>query len=117
MTRSTTPTGPGAGGTTRNPAISGSGTGMGAGNAAGPGAAGGVQAGTINHAAQGANSGDAAHPGLGSGMAVPGQGNRMGDAATAGAPGMGEKPLGIGGAPIEPYELPYKVVAPPDKGR
>ncbi|UGB37104.1 hypothetical protein [Frateuria soli] len=117
MSRSTTPTGPGAGKTTSNPAISGSGTGMGAGNAAGPGVAGGVQAGTVNHATQGVSTGDTTDPSLGSGMAVPGQGNRMGDAATGGAPGMGEKPLGIGGAPIEPHELPYKVIAPPNTVR
>lgn len=99
--------------TTRNPAISGTGSGMGAGSAAGPG--GGVQAGTVNDAAQGA--GRAADPSLGSGMALPESGNRMGDAATAGVPGMADRPLGIGAAPIEPFELPYKLVIPPRAGR
>jgi len=117
MPRSTTPAGPGPAKTTGNPAISGVGTGMGAGNATGPGVVGGVQAGTVNDAAQGASTGDAADPSLGSGMAVSEQGNRMGDAATAGAPGMGDKPLGIGGAPIESHELPYKVVIPPSERR
>ncbi|HET6807047.1 MAG TPA: hypothetical protein VFH59_16550 [Frateuria sp.] len=118
MSRSTTtPTGPGPGTTTGNPAISGTGSGMGTGDVAGPGAVGGVQAGTVNAAAQGAPGGDAADPSLGSAMALPEQGNRMGDAATAGAPGMAEKPMGVGGAPIEPFELPYKVITPPNPGR
>jgi hypothetical protein len=108
MSRSTPPSGPGQGKTTSNPAISGAGTGMGAGNASGPDVVGGVQAGTVNDAAQGGSTGDAADPSLGSGMVVPERGNRMGDAATAGAPGMDEKPLGIGGAPIEPDDPSYK---------
>ena len=117
MSRSTVPTGPGQGKTTSNPAISGVGTGMGAGNAPGADVVGGVQAGTINDAAQGAESGDAANPSLGGGKVVPGQGNRMGDAATAGAPGMREKSLGIGAVPIEPFELPYTVIIPPNARR
>jgi hypothetical protein len=85
---------------------------MGAGPAAGPGVA-GVQAGTVNDAAQGASTGKAADPSLGSGMALSEQGNRMGDAATAGPPGMADRPPGTGAAPIEPFELPYKVVTSP----
>jgi hypothetical protein len=115
MSRSTTPADPGT--TTSNPAISGIGTGMGAGNATGPDVIGGVQAGTVNDAAQGASTGDAADPSLGSGMVVPGQGNRMGDAATGGAPGMETARQGIGAAPLEPSGLPYKVITPPGEGR
>jgi hypothetical protein len=89
---------------------------MGAGSASGPGAIGGVQAGTVNDAAQGTHSG-AADPSLGSGMVVPEQGNRMGGAATGGAPGIGGGSLGIGAAPLEPFELPYKVIIPPGPGR
>ena len=117
MTRSTTPTGPGPDQTTTTPAISGVVTVMGAGKAAGPGVVGGVQAGTVTAAAQGASPGDTAAPSQGSGLAVPGQGHRKGAAATAGPSGMGEKPLGIGGAPIEPFGLPYKVIGPPDTER
>jgi len=117
MTRSTTPSGPGPGPgtTTSNPAISGVGSGMGAGNAAGP--PGGVQAGTVNNAAQGSSTGDAADPSLGSGMVVPGQGDRMGDAATAGASGMADRSKDVGAVPIEPFALPYKVTTPPNDGR
>ena len=115
MPRSTTSTGPDT--TTGNPAISGVGTGMGAGNAASPGGVGGVQAGTVNEAAQGASTGDAPDPSLGSGMSTPQEGNRMGDAATAGTPGMGNEPPGTGAAPIEPFGLPYTVTTPPNQGR
>jgi hypothetical protein len=115
MSRSTTPTSPGQ--TTGNPAISGTGSGMGAGDAASPGMVGGVQAGTVNAAAQGAGTGDAADPSLGSGMVVPEQGNRMGDAATGGAPGMENAPPNTGAAPLEPFELPYRVTTPPNRGR
>lgn len=117
MTRSTTPTGPGPGKTTGNPATSGAGSGMGTGNAASPGMVGGVQAGTVNAAAQGTGTGAAADPSLGSGMAIPEQGNRMGDAATGGAPGMQSAPPGTGAAPLEPFELPYRVTTPPNQGR
>ncbi|HEV2539720.1 MAG TPA: hypothetical protein VGU03_08425 [Frateuria sp.] len=106
MPPSSTPTGSH---TTGNPAVSGMGSGMGAGDAAGPGV-GGVQAGTVNDAARGSRSGDAGDPSLGSGAAVPEPGNRMGDAATAGALGAA---TGMD-APIEPFELPYKVVMPPN---
>lgn len=115
MPNSSTPTGSA---TTGNPAISGTGSGMGAGNAAGPGVVDGVQAGTVNDAAQGARQGSARDPSLGSGMVVPEQGNRMGAAATGGAPGMADPALGIGAAPIEPFEMPYKVIEPPtNQGR
>jgi hypothetical protein len=116
MPTSSTPAGPGPA-TTGNPAISGSGTGMGAGQAAGPDAVGGVQAGAVNDAAQGSRAGNAGDPSLGSGMVVPESGNRMGDAATAGAAGMEAMPLGVGAAPVEPFELPYKIITPPNEGR
>ena len=104
MPRSTTPTdvAPSA---SANPAISGSGSGMGAGGAAGPGPVGGVQSGTIN--AQGERTGAAPDPSLGSGMAVPGRGDRMGDAATGGA----------AVASSESFELPYRVIAAPPQRR
>jgi hypothetical protein len=111
MPSSSTPAGPG--GTTSNPAISGSGSGMGA----GAGVVDGVQAGTVNDAAQGARAGSGADPSLGSGALVPERGNRMGDAATGGAPGMGSAPLGIGAAPQEPPGFPYKVIPPSSQGR
>jgi hypothetical protein len=85
---------------------------MGAGGAAGPDVVGGVQAGSVNEAAQGSRSGSAGDPSLGSGAAVPEPGNRMGDAATAGAPDVATG----AGAPIEPFELPYKVISPPNLG-
>jgi hypothetical protein len=116
MPTSSPPAGPGPA-TTGNPAVSGSGTGMGAGHAAGPDAVGGVQAGAVNDAAQGSPAGNAGDPSLGSGMVVPEPGNRTGDAATAGAPGMEARPLGVGAAPVEPFELPYTLVTPPNQGR
>ena len=113
MSRPNTPAGPDPGTTTGNPAISGVGSGMG--SAAGRNAVDGVQAGTVNDAAQGGSTGAAADPSLGSGQAVPERGNRMGDAATGGAPGMAE--AGIAASPLESFELPYKVIAPPDRDR
>jgi hypothetical protein len=47
---------------------------------------------------------------------VPQRGDRVGDAATGGAPGA----IGAGGGPASPapFELPYKVsAASPGKGR
>ena len=113
MSRPTIPAGSDPGTTTGNPAISGVGSGMG--NAAGRNAVGGVQAGTVNDAAQGGRTGAAADPSLGSGQAVPERGNRMGDAATGGAPGMAE--AGSAASPLESFELPYKVIAPPARDR
>jgi hypothetical protein len=105
MSRPNAGSGPGT--TTGNPAISGVGSGMG--DAEGSTVADGVQAGTVNDAAQGA--GAAADPSLGSGMAMPERGDRMGDAATGGAPGM------IAAAPLESFALPYKVIAAPGRDR
>jgi hypothetical protein len=90
---------------------------MGAGGAASTGGAGGVQAGTVNAAAQGTAGGDADDPSLGSGMAVPGQGNRMGDAATGGAAGVESDVPGTVTASAEPFELPYRVTTPPSPER
>jgi len=50
-------------------------------------------------------------------MVVPGQGDRMGDAATAGASGMADRSKDVGAAPMEPFALPYKVTTPPNEGR
>ncbi|NUO72968.1 MAG: hypothetical protein HOQ10_09670 [Frateuria sp.] len=109
MSKSPTPAGSGPR-ATGNPAVSGSGTGMGADGAAGPDVVGGVQAGMVNDAAQGSRASRAGDPSLGSGMVVPEPGNRMGDAAAGGAR------AGVA-APVEPFELPYKVVTPPHPGR
>jgi hypothetical protein len=45
-------------------------------------------------------------------MAVPQRGDRIGDAATGGAPGVSADPV----SPA-PFELPYKVSASPGSGR
>lgn len=113
MSRPTTPAGSDPGITTGNPAISGVGSAMG--NAADRNTVGGVQAGTVNDAAQGGSTGAAADPSLGSGQAVPERANRMGDAGTGGAPGIAE--AGTAASPLESFELPYKVIAPPDRDR
>ena len=102
---------PGPGNITNDPTISGTGTGMGAGNAVGSGGIEGVQAGTINDAAQGAQAA-AGDPSPGSGAAPPKRGNRMGDAASGGASGTGEAPPGTGAAPIESFEQPPKIIGP-----